>query len=512
MKRALANTPMADIQHDPKLGSVPATIKNISRRHDWFVEVTKGKPVSWAHGMFFDPFSVELFVLDPACIRHFLKDNSTNYTKPPTSRDFLWANLRSWLGTGIFAARHGPDAEDGGHSWSRQRKVAAAIFTRANFNNNMSEIFVKKARHFCDLMESSAKGGEPIDMQLKFFSYTMDSIMEIFFGEVSDTLSGQDNAYATAFDTAHRGIYTFITGNMPFLAMMSIIPWPLGTNTGILKRIRALRDPRHQMFREANATLTRESLRLVKQARSDPKMAGRKDLLALFLQAEEQEQTGFADEWIRDVVLNFILAGRDTTACALSWMFYILATHPEIQEKVCKEIDEKLPADADVNFKAVGDRELPYLHGVLYETLRLYPPVPYNSKEAVADDVLPDGTKVPAHAKLRYLPYAMGRDPQRYPDPLVIKPERWIPFKEPLPHEFPVFQAGPRICLGLNMAIFEAKILAGILLRRFTFEISATEAENITYLPTALTMSICNSKSHDSHKLLLTPKIRPSSK
>merc|ERR1712137_403248 len=151
---------------------------------------------------------------------------------------------------------------------------------------------------------------------------------------------------------------------------------------------------------------------------------------------------------------------------------------------------------------------MPYLNGVLYETLRLYPPVPIDGKEAVADDVLPNGVKVPAHIKLTFMVYCMGRDPVVYPDPETVRPERWIPFKEPLPHEFPVFQAGPRICLGMNMAIFEAKIVAGMLLKDYTFELAAGEAEKITYLPFALTMSICNSKTHDSHNLWMLPKRR----
>merc|ERR1719223_513643 len=116
------------------------------RRQDWYVEVSRGKKLSWSSGVFFDPNGIDVCVMDPDVVKHVLKDNSSNYTKPPSKRDFIWTHLRTWLGTGIFQARHGPDAEDGGKEWMRQRKVAAGIFTRANFNTNMSEVFVKKAR------------------------------------------------------------------------------------------------------------------------------------------------------------------------------------------------------------------------------------------------------------------------------------------------------------------------------------------------------------------------------
>lgn len=263
----------------------------------------------------------------------------------------------------------------------------------------------------------------------------------------------------------------------------------------------------------------------------------RKDMLALFVQAEGRDRLSpknsprtspsnskkkdcdpqsasapMTTEWLRDVVLNMVIAGRDTTACTLSWMFYILATNPEIQKKLHAEIDAKFVADKVPTIQSVSSSELPYLNGVLYETLRLYPPVPVDGKKAVNDDVLPDGSKVPAGTQMAFMVYAIGRDPNVYPDPDVVKPERWIPFKEPSQYEFPVFQAGPRICLGMHMALFEAKIAALIILREYSFEMAPGEAEKITYLPTALTMSICNTKNEgdkfDSHNLWLIPHLR----
>merc|ERR1719433_584834 len=150
---------------------------------------------------------------------------------------------------------------------------------------------------------------------------------------------------------------------------------------------------------------------------------------------------------------------------------------------------------------------MPYLNGVLYEVLRLYPPVPVDYKVAMEDEVFPDGTVVPGGALCFFLPYAMGRDPQVYADPEVVRPERWIPFTTPAPHEFPVFQAGPRICLGMDMAIFETKVAAALLLQRFSFELLAGERENITYSQ-MLTMSICNSMEKNTYCLWVLPKER----
>jgi len=251
--------------------------------------------------------------------------------------------------------------------------------------------------------------------------------------------------------------------------------------------------------------LDKESRKFIASARSDPELSKRKDLLALFIQAEEKES--FSATYLRDMVLNFVIAGRDTTACTLSWLFYVLSINPEVQRKLQEEIDAKLPDGEAPTFKAVSARNMPYLNGVVYEVLRLYPPVPVDGKTCQEDDVFPDGTKVPKGTLCMWQPYAMGRDANIYPDPMVVKPERWIPFEAPSPHEFPVFQAGPRICLGMDMAQFEAKIATIMLLQKFSFTLKPGEEDKIHYSNT-LTMSVCNSKNQDSHDLWLIPHNR----
>lgn len=540
MHRMLKNTPKSRVHFHPILGDLPETLKNLHRLHDFRMEQIQGLPVSWVHAMPFDPNVVSLHVLDPACVRHFLKDNFENYSKAPSHRDAFMGYLRRWLGDGIFTARHGHDCADKGRNWYRQRKIASLIFKRANFNNNMQEVFVAKGKRFCDVLATAATKGAPVDMQLHFFSCTMDSIMQIFFGVQSDTLGGDTNMYAAAYDTAHRSIVDLLFARAALLGVAEFLPWPFGGFGGICARLCEVSCRHWWSFRRALTTIDGESRRLVATCRQDPNLLERRDLLALFVQAESGAEAGpssvvnkspsnggsstalsgtslpgdlerperMSTEWLRDVVLNFVIAGRDTTACALSWMFFILATHPEIQETLRREIDEQLPRGTSPSFKAVDAKQMPYLNGVVYETLRLYPPVPVDSKEALSDDVLPDGTPVPRHSKLAFFPYVMGRDPQRYPDPERVNPERWMPFLAPQPHEFPVFQAGPRICLGQDMAMFEIKIFASMLLREFSFEMAPGEAEKITYLSTALTMSICNSPRGDSHNLWLIPRPR----
>ena len=121
----------------------------------------------------------------------------------------------------------------------------------------------------------------------------------------------------------------------------------------------------------------------------------------------------------------------------------MLSQNPDVQEKLFQEIEYNLPSEEeDPTFDSLSPQKMPYLNGVIHEALRLHPPVPFNVKVNTKDDVLPDGTKVPAGSWMAYFSCGMGRDPERYANPAEMRPERWIPFKQPSPFEFPVFQAG----------------------------------------------------------------------
>ncbi|CAA7034500.1 unnamed protein product [Microthlaspi erraticum] len=98
------------------------------------------------------------------------------------------------------------------------------------------------------------------------------------------------------------------------------------------------------------------------------------------------------DKFIRDVLLSLLLAGRDTTSSALTWFFWLLSKHPQVMAKIRNEIKTKFdPTDLE---------KLVYLHAALFESMRLYPPVPLNHKSPSKSDVLPSGHKVEADAKI----------------------------------------------------------------------------------------------------------------
>ncbi|KAJ6365435.1 hypothetical protein OIU76_030251 [Salix suchowensis] len=149
------------------------------------------------------------------------------------------------------------------------------------------------------------------------------------------------------------------------------------------------------------------------------------------------------DRYLRDIVISFLLAGRDTVASGLTSFFWILSQHPEVVSAIREEM-EKVTGSSQELPSYQEMLQMHYLNAAIHESLRLYPPVQFDSKFAQEDDILPDGTFVPRGTRATYHQYAMGRMEQ-----------------------FTVFHAGPRICLGKELALVEMKTVALAIIRGF---------------------------------------------
>lgn len=169
------------------------------------------------------------------------------------------------------------------------------------------------------------------------------------------------------------------------------------------------------------------------------------------------------------------MAGRDTTSAAMTWLFWLLSHHPNIENQLVEEID--LESEKKLNYQSL--KELKFLKACLCETMRMYPPVPWDSKHAIADDYLPDGTLVRSGDRVTYFPYGMGRMEGLWgKDQFEFKPSRWLleqdgrgsrrrGVKLVSPYKFPIFQAGPRVCLGKEMAFLQMKYAVASILSQF---------------------------------------------
>lgn len=173
---------------------------------------------------------------------------------------------------------------------------------------------------------------------------------------------------------------------------------------------------------------------------------------------------------MRDQVLNFLIAGRDTTALLLSWFFFLLDSHPHAEARIIEEMQQVLSSEesgageAGISFDSC--KRMTYLNAALHETLRLYPPVPFNGFTALRDDILPGSFFVPKDTYVVYSAWLLHRRPELYDDPLRFDPERWLRGPAPRPFEFVAFHGGPRECLGREMALLEAAVCACAILQR----------------------------------------------
>ena len=188
---------------------------------------------------------------------------------------------------------------------------------------------------------------------------------------------------------------------------------------------------------------------------------------------EEMKKCGMSDE---DIVINgiiFLAAGYETTASLLAFMTYCLATNPECQERVFKEIDEII-GSTDNAFSYDNVQKLDYLEMFLQETLRMYPPAGRFNREPSCDVTI-NGVKFEKGMDVTFSTHAMHRNPKYWPKPDKFDPERFSPENKDkiVPCTYIPFGIGPRNCVGMKLALAEAKITIVRLLQEYKLEGSA---------------------------------------
>ncbi|XP_061360023.1 cytochrome P450 94A1-like [Gastrolobium bilobum] len=382
---------------------------------------------------------------NPATIQHILKTRFSIYQK---GHNFL-ETLSDFLGTGIFNTN--------GDNWKFQRQVASH-----EFNTNSLRKFVEHvvdtelSNRLIPILTSASQDQKTLNFQDILQRFAFDNICKIAFGFDPEYLapSVERSKFALAFEEAT------VISSKRFREPSELI-WKIKRklNIGSEKRLRIAVSEVHEFAKN----IVRKKKRELKEKSSLESV----DMLSRFL------SSGHSDEdFVTDIVISFILAGKDTTSAALTWFFWLLSKNPRVENEIVKEIRDKSETPAYDEVK-----DMVYTHAALCESMRLYPPVPTDSKEAVEDDVLPDGTVVKKGTVVVYHVYAMGRLESIWGnDWAEFRPERWLEkvgdsgkwkFVARDSFSYPVFQAGPRICLGKEMAFMQMKRVVAGVLRQF---------------------------------------------
>mmetsp|Transcript_33183 Transcript_33183/g.92994 ORF Transcript_33183/g.92994 Transcript_33183/m.92994 type:complete len:625 (+) Transcript_33183:27-1901(+) len=432
----------------PVVGQLPHAIASYDRIRDLEVAVTRqyGKTVCYKLGTEYD-----IWTIDHRDIEHVLA-NSHCYEQGKI-RKWVFTEL---LGNGIF--------NTDGAAWKSQRQAMTGEFGSVNFRKFMLEYAGDQVLHAVAVMEK--RGCEPFDLQDIFFRYTLDSFSQMAFGvDVGSLREDEAPAFGKAFDLATE----LVPGRFfnPF--------WEIE---------RLLNIGSERVLRDSIAVVDDYIYGVIAERAGDANIGQRNDLLSRFIRLARTDGTDHVNtKYLRDLVVNALLAGRDTTASALSWCAYLLSQHTLVVERILQEqreiLGELVPGEIRLpNFDQL--KRMDYLHSVVTETLRLYPPVPIDMKVYTGEttDSLPSGIPVRTGVAVSYLPYAMGRSNEYYDDPDTFRPERWLTsegrFRRPSQYRFPVFQGGPRTCLGQDLAYLEAKVMLCGLVQRFEIELACS--------------------------------------
>ncbi|PKI60051.1 hypothetical protein CRG98_019536 [Punica granatum] len=432
----------------PIIGSYFAIYANRERRVQWLSDMIQSSPsATFVLHRFLGQRQV--FTADPDNVHHILKTHFHIYPKG----ELLRRSLHDFLGDGIFNVN--------GDTWKIQRQISSHEFNRKSLRKFVKTVVeTELSDRLVPIMATAAGNKTVLDLQDILQRFTFDNICKIAFGYDPAYLlpSLPQGKFADAFEEA-----VLISSGR----LNSILPivWKLKRLLGVgsEKRLKVA----VSRVRDFARDLIREKKRLIVRQSSDDQVEV--DILSRFL------MSGHSDEnFVIDIVISFIHAGRDTTSAALTWFFWLISQNPDAEREILNEIREKSGSGTAVLDEM---RDMVYTHAALCESMRLYPPVPVDTKEALVDDFLPDGTLVKKGTRVVYHPYAMGRLPELWgPDWAEFRPERWLEKDADIPGKwnfvgrdhylYPVFQAGPRICLGKEMAFLQMKrVVAGVLER-----------------------------------------------
>lgn len=452
----------------PVLGNtLDLMFKQRERFHDWIADECvrqNGKP--WLLTAVGRPPSVVLSNAD--AFEDVLQRQFKLFDKGPAGRMIA----KDMFGEGIFGAD--------GINWLHQRKTASHLFSLQMMRDIMASVIMEETAVLCEILDAACSdendAKQPLDFKQLADHLSTEVFVRIGFGiELGCLKNKQKNEFFTAFSRAPGAINSRIHQPMWLWRLKRFL------NVGLEKQLKedlALVDSKiYAMIEKSMANKVENAL-----------PTQHKDLISLFISKDGSEyKEGDGDKQktvriettpklIRDVALNFIAAGRGTTAHSASWFMVMMNRYPEVKQKVREELQAQLPelCSGEKRVPTMEDvQKLVYLEAALKESLRLNPPAPANGRTANQDTTLSDGTFLKAGTRVLLPTYAASRMTWMWgEDALEYKPERWIDadtgkLKVVSPFKFMIFHAGPRLCLGIKLAMMELKIMLATILSRY---------------------------------------------
>jgi cytochrome P450 len=375
----------------------------------------------------------------PADVEHVLITNHRNYSKGA-----IQARESSLFGNGLLLSE--------GDFWRAQRRIMQPAFHRRRVEQYAGIMTAATERMLADWQDGTTR-----DIHHDMMKLTLEIVVEVLFGaDLHDRAQRLARAFAVV------GEHFQVVYDRTFFVPEWI---PI---------------PGNRRYRKALDSLDREVDRIIRERRASDTGG---DLLAMLLEARDDDGRPMSDRQLRDEVMGLFLAGHETTAITLAFACHLLGHHPDQEAKLLAELRTclrgRLPTVEDLP-------RLQFTEQVTKEALRLYPAVYSMLREARQDDQL-GGYHVPAGTTVILPQWVIHRDGRFYPDPEVFAPERWTrEFERSLPRcaYFP-FGAGPRVCIGNSFALMELNLILPTILQRWHLEsASATPLELMASITT----------------------------
>lgn len=359
----------------------------------------------------------------PDLARQILVEEPEKFVK---SR-FIKRAFRPFAGEGLLTSD--------GALWKQQRKLIQPAFNHSRLAS-YSAVMVARALQMVD----SFKDGHVIEVDVEMAKLTLEIVVKSLFGADFRRESEEVGGLMVAVLNA---------ANQRLNQILRLPSWvPTRRNLREKRALARLDEMLHAVITTRRA--------------SGEQMD---DLLSVLLAAVDEESGArMSDRQLRDEMMTLFLAGHETTANAMTWTWYLLSQHPEVEAKLRGELDEVLGVRAPT---AADLPNLPYTDMLIREVLRLYPPAPGFAREPI-EDVDIGGYVVPKGSLVTVNTYALQRDPRFFGDPERFDPQRFARgWEERIPrYAYLPFGGGPRVCIGNGFAMTEARLILATVAQR----------------------------------------------
>ncbi|NJN54150.1 MAG: cytochrome P450 [Anaerolineae bacterium] len=367
------------------------------------------------------------FVVDPQVNYELLVKQSPPLAKPKLIR----RATRSSFGNGLFTSE--------GALWRSQRQLMQPVFHHGRIGR-----FAERMIHHTEQWLAARQDGEVIEIDTEMHTLTFTIVVDALF-----STTGADTAVVA------QALYDLGAG---LNAQSKSVALTLLPEWSPLPALRQKQRGSQTLARLVQAMIAER--RVIGEADSPP------DLLSMLLFTRDAE-TGehMSDQQIQDELVTLFIAGHETTAVLLAWIWVLLSKHPDtvikLHEELARVLDGRVPTLADL-------LQLPITASIVKETLRLYPPAWFIFRELAEPITIEAGTMA-AGSIVFMFPYTVQRDGRYFHNPTTFYPERWADgFERNLPKGayFP-FGMGSRICIGNGFASMEAQLLLAAIAQRF---------------------------------------------